>query len=312
MKDFGHIIQYYNHQGSVAVLTDNCGHVNQQLQYLPYGGIFVDHRPNSYASTYTFSAKEKDSESGYTYFGARYYSDNMMQWLSVDPMSDERPWISPYNYCQWNPIGRVDTWGMLDEIVIRGMDGSKTTYVPGMSSEGYDDFTAKVINNYNDAYNGSATAREDIDNLVNAKGTYQVVKSKDSGFRNGLINGEKAGLIYYNPEGGEVPVQKSNAIESIIERNPIASLIHETIHASRYQQGIYIEDGIKTRGTLNEEIATMDRENMFRENMGYNLRTHHMLIKSPGQQIGSGFPMLNIDRESRSIFSNYTGYQFYK
>ena len=30
-------------------------------------------------------------------------------------MSDERPWISPYNYCQWNPIGRVDTWGMLDD-----------------------------------------------------------------------------------------------------------------------------------------------------------------------------------------------------
>ena len=44
-----------------------------------------------------------------------YYTDNIMMWLSVDPMSDERPWISPYNYCQWNPIGRVDTWGMLDD-----------------------------------------------------------------------------------------------------------------------------------------------------------------------------------------------------
>ena len=105
---------HYNHQGSVSLVTYQNGTLQQHLQYLPYGGIFVDHRTGSYSSPYTFSAKEKDSESGYNYFGARYYTDNIMMWLSVDPMSDERPWISPYNYCQWNPIGRVDTWGMLD------------------------------------------------------------------------------------------------------------------------------------------------------------------------------------------------------
>ena len=71
--------------------------------------------PDTVYITHTFSAKEKDSESGYTYFGARYYSDNIMMWLSVDPMSDERPNVSPYSYCQNNPIGRVDTWGMLDD-----------------------------------------------------------------------------------------------------------------------------------------------------------------------------------------------------
>ena len=128
---------HYTHQGSVALVTSMTGRFQQHLQYLPYGGIFVDQRrsavtranepdpsiPNvysSFASPYTFSAKEKDSESGYNYFGARYYTDNIMMWLSVDPMSDERPWISPYNYCQWNPIGRVDTWGMLDSVFIHG------------------------------------------------------------------------------------------------------------------------------------------------------------------------------------------------
>ncbi len=107
-------IYHYNHQGSVALVTWQNGTIRQHLQYLPYGGLFVDQRPNSYASTYTFSAKEKDAESGYTYFGARYYSDNMMMWLSVDPMSDERPNVSPYSYCQNNPIGRIDPSGALD------------------------------------------------------------------------------------------------------------------------------------------------------------------------------------------------------
>lgn len=111
---------HYNHQGSVALVTYQNGTLQQHLQYLPYGGTFVDQQTSSYASTYTFSAKEKDAESGYTYFGARYYSDNIMQWLSVDPMSDMRPGVSPYSYCQNNPIGRVDTWGMLDSVFIHG------------------------------------------------------------------------------------------------------------------------------------------------------------------------------------------------
>ena len=115
MKKFGYILQYYNHQGSVSALTDRQGGFYQHLQYMPYGEVLVDKHRDRYVSPYTFSAKEKDSESGYSYFGARYYTDNIMMWLSVDPMSDERPWISPYNYCQWNPIGRVDMWGALDD-----------------------------------------------------------------------------------------------------------------------------------------------------------------------------------------------------
>lgn len=102
---------HYNHQGSVALVTWQNGTIRQHLQYLPYGGTFVDHRTGTYSSTYTFSAKEKDSESGYTYFGARYYSDNIMQWLSVDPMSDKYPSMSPYMYCAGNPIGLKDPNG---------------------------------------------------------------------------------------------------------------------------------------------------------------------------------------------------------
>ena len=46
--------------------------------------------------TYTFSAKEKDSETGLSYFGSRYYSSDLSVWLSVDPMSDKYPSLSPY------------------------------------------------------------------------------------------------------------------------------------------------------------------------------------------------------------------------
>ena len=62
--------------------------------------------------TYTFSAKEKDAETGLSYFGARYYSSDLSIWLSVDPMSDKYPSLSPYVYCADNPVKLVDPNGM--------------------------------------------------------------------------------------------------------------------------------------------------------------------------------------------------------
>ena len=64
------------------------------------------------------SGKEKDSETGYHYFGARYYNSDLNLWLSVDPMSDKYPSLSPYNYCAWNPMKLVDPNG--DTIVLKG------------------------------------------------------------------------------------------------------------------------------------------------------------------------------------------------
>ena len=60
---------------------------------------------------YTFSAKEKDSETGLSYFGSRYYSSDLSIWLSVDPMSDKYASLSPYVYCADNPLKLVDPNG---------------------------------------------------------------------------------------------------------------------------------------------------------------------------------------------------------
>ena len=60
----------------------------------------------------SFNGKEKDYESGLHYYGARYYwSELLTGWLSVDPMIDKYPNVSPYNYCFWNPVKQVDPDG---------------------------------------------------------------------------------------------------------------------------------------------------------------------------------------------------------
>jgi len=60
----------------------------------------------------SFNGKEKDRESGFHYYGARYYwSEVLTGWLSVDPMMDRYMSTSPYAYCAWNPIKLVDPDG---------------------------------------------------------------------------------------------------------------------------------------------------------------------------------------------------------
>lgn len=41
----------------------------------------------------------------------------LSNWLSVDPLAIERPGLSPYNYCSWNPVGKTDPYGMIDDWV---------------------------------------------------------------------------------------------------------------------------------------------------------------------------------------------------
>ena len=71
------------------------------------------------------TGKELDAETGYGYFGARYYDATLMtSWTAVDPMSDKYPNISPYAYCAWNPVKLVDPDGRDVEIIKN--DGDKT------------------------------------------------------------------------------------------------------------------------------------------------------------------------------------------
>ncbi len=101
-----------DHLGSSGYITTENGYATQFLAYMPFGETLSEQQNStSYYSPFTFSAKEKDIETGYSYFGARYYSPELSVWLGVDPLSDEYPSWSPYNYCLNNPVILVDLDG---------------------------------------------------------------------------------------------------------------------------------------------------------------------------------------------------------
>ena len=119
-----------DHLGSASWITDNGGLAVQHLQYLPYGERYVDQRISGYSERFTFTGKERDEETGYGYFGARYMDHELMtMWLSVDPMADKYPSISPYAYCAWNPVKLVDPDGREIDISALEKKNKKGEYV---------------------------------------------------------------------------------------------------------------------------------------------------------------------------------------
>ena len=90
----------------------------QTDDYYPFGLTYNSYsRENNVKQDYLYNGKEKQDELGLDWldYGARMYMPEVGRWGVVDPLSDRRLWVSPYNYVQNNPISRFDPTGMLDD-----------------------------------------------------------------------------------------------------------------------------------------------------------------------------------------------------
>ncbi|WP_263408413.1 RHS repeat-associated core domain-containing protein [Terriglobus tenax] len=97
---------------------------------LPFGDMpSTGVQPNGYAAPDAteqhFTGKERDTESGLDYFGARYYGSNMGRWMSPDwaekpeavPYSDlaDPQSLNLYGYVRNNPLSHADADGHCDQ-----------------------------------------------------------------------------------------------------------------------------------------------------------------------------------------------------
>ena len=100
-----------NHLGSASWITDVKGNPIQYIHYAPYGELIANKQTIGYDERFKFTGKERDWETGYDYFGARFYDYRKGFWNSVDPLADKYPNVTPYLYCGGNPIKYVDPDG---------------------------------------------------------------------------------------------------------------------------------------------------------------------------------------------------------
>ena len=107
---------YYDrdHLGSIRqVLKAKTGSVVQWMNYYPFGTQFCDGSTDSNVQSRRYNGKELDQMHGLnTYdYGARQYNPITARWDRVDPLCEKYYSVSPYAYCQNNPIMFVDPTG---------------------------------------------------------------------------------------------------------------------------------------------------------------------------------------------------------
>jgi RHS repeat-associated protein len=118
------------------VQTDAGGAIEDACASLPYGDALSCIGP-TFTTEHHFTGKERDTESGNDYFGARYYASTMGRFLSPDWSATEEPVpyavlgdpqsLNLYAYVRNNPLSRTDPNG---HWCIGGVIGTTCTPAP--------------------------------------------------------------------------------------------------------------------------------------------------------------------------------------
>jgi RHS repeat-associated protein len=121
-KDFpsGNIEYYFSDNLKTAwVITDAAGNITSESDYYPWGGELQF--ANGDSNHYKFTGKERDSESGLDYFGARYYGNALGRFITPDwaaraatvPYADfvDPQSLNLYTYVRNIPTSKADADG---------------------------------------------------------------------------------------------------------------------------------------------------------------------------------------------------------
>ncbi len=254
--------------------------------------------------SYTFSAKERDSETGLSYFGARYYNSDLSIWLSVDPMSDKYASLSPYVYCADNPIKLVDPNGdtifvgdnyyYLGEQLYNNQNHS--IFTPDVGSFEYLALTA-----LNTLFSTSQ-GKELMSPFLSEQGpNVKIVRSSKSRIDDVETEyGTKKLLslnIYWNYEG-KMLLTTDGAV-----KNGITDLGHEFSHAFdaigniKYVTCEYPENVSKDNKIHSSEWMAVYRENLIRKELGLPYRTYYKSIEDSWHDLYPKGPYMLKDGE---------------
>ncbi|MEN0049551.1 MAG: RHS repeat-associated core domain-containing protein [Bacteroidota bacterium] len=193
--------------------------VKQQNDYYAFGLEF-EQQNNSYA--YLYNDKEIQTELGLGWldFGARCYAPDMARFIHIDPISEQFPFVTPYNYAENSPIAHIDLWGLQKAKPLRPGETTKMK----QQREAFDRAAmgALLYGLTDDSKQGKAIAvSPDMSEAVSKEN--QVV---EGGVLDLNLHGSEDGELYTKEDGASDEVEISDErIESEIDKNPEANVI---------------------------------------------------------------------------------------
>ena len=100
-----------DHLGTIRVVLDASNNIVSANDYDCWGYPLENRSYQGNNTDYKFTGKQRDKESGYDYFGARYYDARVANWGSVDPLFEKSISYSPYCYVLRIPTIYIDPKG---------------------------------------------------------------------------------------------------------------------------------------------------------------------------------------------------------
>ena len=211
-----------------------------------------------FSSRYKFNGKELDKETGWYYYGARYYDPQVSTWLSVDPLAEKYIGFSPYNFTLGNPVILIDTNGM----GVDKKDWEPVKGQPGKWKAQEDDSAASLAKDAGISY-------QKANNLVQK----QLGKNK-------VVNGKE----YSNVKPGDVVDVdfEKQAKEYLSDLNKIISKTNEVLSAvsesAKVAQNNW-DEAYKELEAAKETWGKMLKRKKLMDALfpGYELASHYLL-----------------------------------
>ena len=221
-----------DHLGSTLYVTTGDGdeYEYQQIEYTPFGEVFIEDRNNTWNTPYLFNAKELDEETGLYYYGARYYDPRLSLWLSVDPLSNYDPLSyenyldgehnsgvynpfnnSVYSYCYNNPVKLYEPNGK-QVVAIHGTWSDQTTW---QDKSGINRYTTEKFGNskhdYDFSWSGCNYAKDRTAATLKLISHIRKYRKDHS-----LTSSEPITLVGHS-HGGNVAIETANLMVNMAE-----------------------------------------------------------------------------------------------
>jgi RHS repeat-associated protein len=177
-KDFpSNTVSYYfsDHLKTTDIVTDAQGNIKNESDLYPWGGELQF--SNNDSNHYKFTGKERDSETGLDYFGARYYSNGLGRFITPDwaakatavpyaAFGDPQS-LNLYSYVRNSPIVRVDADGHADGMLQRPRGGvdDGSGGLGGSADDRYDVTTTTSITTYREGGGSTHTVTNQIQTI---------------------------------------------------------------------------------------------------------------------------------------------------
>lgn len=108
-------VPIHDHNGNVTTLLNLDGTLHEKYQYTAFGEETITDSSNNTLTQslnpWRFSSKRHDSETGFIYFGRRYYDPKTLRWTTPDPLGYTAG-PNLYAYAMNNPLTRFDLYGL--------------------------------------------------------------------------------------------------------------------------------------------------------------------------------------------------------